>query len=72
MPHVTANNIRIAYEEHGNPSDPVALLVMGLGGQLTMWPDALMHDLVADGYRVITFDNREEEEEALEDVISKG
>jgi|OrbTmetagenome_3_1107373.scaffolds.fasta_scaffold04048_2 pimeloyl-ACP methyl ester carboxylesterase len=59
MPHVTANNIRIAYEEHGNPSDPVALLVMGLGGQLTMWPDALIHDLVADGYRVITFDNRD-------------
>lgn len=59
MPHVTANNIQIAYEDHGNPEDPVALLIMGLGGQLTMWSDELVQDLVAGGYRVITFDNRD-------------
>ncbi len=59
MPHVTANNIQIAYEDHGNPDDPVALLIMGLGGQLTMWSDELVQDLVAGGYRVITFDNRD-------------
>jgi len=59
MPHATANNIQIAYEDHGNPDDPVALLIMGLGGQLTMWSDELVQDLVAGGYRVITFDNRD-------------
>ena len=32
---------------------------MGLGGQLVMWPDALVESLVQGGYRVITFDNRD-------------
>jgi pimeloyl-ACP methyl ester carboxylesterase len=32
---------------------------MGLGGQLTMWSDELVEDLVAGGYRVILFDNRD-------------
>lgn len=32
---------------------------MGLGGQLTMWTDKLVDDLVAGGYHVITFDNRD-------------
>ncbi len=59
MPHITANNIQIAYEDHGDPKDPVALLVMGLGGQLTMWSDELIENLVEGGYRVITFDNRD-------------
>jgi len=59
MPHVTANNIQIAYEDFGNPTDPAVLMVMGLGGQLTMWPDQLIQDLVAGGHRVVTFDNRD-------------
>src|SRR3546814_18819807 len=32
---------------------------MGLGAQLTMWPVDLCHELVARGYRVIRFDNRD-------------
>lgn len=59
MPHVTANNIQIAYETYGDPKHPAALLIMGLGGQLTMWSDKLVEDLVAGGYRVILFDNRD-------------
>lgn len=59
MPHVTANGIKIAYETHGAESAPTVLMVMGLGGQLTMWPDELVADFVAAGYRVITFDNRD-------------
>ena len=59
MPEITANGIKIAYETHGPSDAPVALLIMGLGGQLTMWPDKLVEDLVAGGYRVITFDNRD-------------
>lgn len=59
MPHVTSNGIQIAYETHGDPSAPTVLMIMGLGGQLTMWPDELVTDLVAGGYRVITFDNRD-------------
>ena len=59
MPYVTANGIKIAYETHGAESAPTVLMVMGLGGQLTMWPDELVSDFVAAGYRVITFDNRD-------------
>ena len=59
MPHVTANGIQIAYETHGSETNPTVLMIMGLGGQLTMWSDELIADLVAGGYRVITFDNRD-------------
>ncbi|MCR9270996.1 MAG: alpha/beta hydrolase [Hyphomonadaceae bacterium] len=59
MPQVTANGIKLTYESHGPKDAPVALLIMGLGGQLTMWPDKLVADLVKGGYRVITFDNRD-------------
>ncbi|MEL6857224.1 MAG: alpha/beta hydrolase [Pseudomonadota bacterium] len=59
MPHIAANGIKIAYETHGADDAPTVLMVMGLGGQLTMWPDELIEDFVAGGYRVITFDNRD-------------
>ena len=59
MPTVTANGIDIAYETFGSEDAPTALLIMGLGGQLTMWPDKLVEDLVAGGYRVVLFDNRD-------------
>ncbi|MEE2929111.1 MAG: alpha/beta hydrolase [Pseudomonadota bacterium] len=59
MPTLTANGIRIAYESFGPETGPTALLIMGLGGQLTMWSDELVEDLVAGGYRVILFDNRD-------------
>ncbi|MBU2588477.1 MAG: alpha/beta fold hydrolase, partial [Alphaproteobacteria bacterium] len=35
------------------------LLVMGLGAQLTLWPDELVDALVGDGFRVIRYDNRD-------------
>ena len=59
MPNLTANGISLTYEDHGNPSSPPVLLIMGLGGQLAMWSDELIDNLVAGGYRVITFDNRD-------------
>ncbi len=59
MPKITANNIDITYESFGKESDPTVLMIMGLGGQLTMWTDKLVDDLVDGGYRVITFDNRD-------------
>lgn len=59
MPIVTANGIKIAYETFGDASAPTVLMIMGLGGQLTMWSDELVEDLVAGGYRVVLFDNRD-------------
>ena len=41
MARTKANGIEIEYETAGNKSDPALLLVMGLGAQLTIWPDAL-------------------------------
>jgi pimeloyl-ACP methyl ester carboxylesterase len=57
MAAVTANGITIEYEEHGE-GEPL-LLVMGLSGQLTDWPLGFVDELVARGFRVIRFDNRD-------------
>lgn len=61
MPTITTPNtgIEIFYEEQGAPDAPVILLVMGLGAQLTLWPDELVAALAGEGFRVIRYDNRD-------------
>ena len=61
MPTVIAPNtgIELFYEDNGNPDAEVILLVMGLGAQMTLWPDELVAALVGDGFRVIRYDNRD-------------
>ena len=59
MPRITANGVQIEYESHGAPKRPVILLIMGLGMQLVAWPDELIEGLVARGFRVVCFDNRD-------------
>jgi pimeloyl-ACP methyl ester carboxylesterase len=59
MASVTANGITVEYETWGDPAAPPILLIMGLGMQLTSWPDAFRDGLVAQGFRVIAFDNRD-------------
>lgn len=59
MVQITANDITIDYDEHGDPAGPAVLLVMGLGAQSVRWPMALVDELAARGYRVIRFDNRD-------------
>ncbi|MCF8150048.1 MAG: alpha/beta fold hydrolase [Sulfuritalea sp.] len=49
----------IEYESLGDPAHPAIVLIMGLGMQLTGWPDDFCHGLVARGYRVVRFDNRD-------------
>jgi len=56
---VKANGIEIEYEATGDKTDPALLLVMGLGAQLTIWPDALFQGLAKRGFYVIRFDNRD-------------
>lgn len=53
------NGINLTYEDKGPRDAPVILLVMGLGGQLTLWPDEFVDALVAHGFRVIRYDNRD-------------
>lgn len=56
---VHSNGIQLHYEDWGNASDPVILLVCGMSTQLIHWPDNLLESLVGNGFRVIRFDNRE-------------
>ena len=59
MPQITANGIQLEYEAYGDTANPPLLLVMGLGAQLTLWPMELVEALVARGYYVIRYDNRD-------------
>ena len=59
MPTAHVNGIDIEYTAEGDPSDPPLLLVMGLGGQLTAWPQGFVDGLTARGFFVIRFDNRD-------------
>jgi pimeloyl-ACP methyl ester carboxylesterase len=59
MPRAQANGLSLEYEEFGSPRDPAILLIMGLGGQLTVWPEAFCWRLANAGFRVIRFDNRD-------------
>lgn len=57
MAQASSNGITIEYEVHGD-GDPL-LLVMGLGGQLSDWPQGFLDALVGAGFQVIVFDNRD-------------
>ncbi len=59
MPRITANGIELHYEAAGDPAAPVILLIMGLGRQMIAWPADFIADLVARGFRVISYDNRD-------------
>ncbi|WP_043309924.1 alpha/beta fold hydrolase [Pseudomonas sp. ML96] len=50
---------RICYRSHGHEDAPAVLLIVGLGLQLTYWPQRLIAGLVEQGLRVITLDNRD-------------
>jgi pimeloyl-ACP methyl ester carboxylesterase len=51
--------LHLEYEVHGDAADPPVILIMGLGLQLVAWPPELVDALVAGGFRVIVFDNRD-------------
>lgn len=59
MPQAHANGITLEYETIGADNGEPLLLVMGLGAQMTRWPDGLVHGLVRHGFRVIRYDNRD-------------
>ncbi len=57
MTQIKVNGISLEYESRGEGE--VMLLLMGLGAQMTAWPDEFINELVARGFRVIWFDNRD-------------
>lgn len=56
---IYSNGLSFEVEVTGDKQAPAVLLTMGLGMQLTAWPPALTQALVAAGYRVIRYDNRD-------------
>ena len=61
MPTIITPNtgLELFYGSHGDPANETMFLVMGLGAQLTLWPDEFVDALVARGYHVIRYDNRD-------------
>lgn len=59
MPKAKSNGIELEYDTLGDPDDPALLLIMGLGAQLIDWPQGFCEQLVAAGFHVIRFDNRD-------------
>jgi len=57
MASIEANGITLEYDVRG-AGDPL-LLVMGLGGQLTDWPDEFVDQLAGTGFQVVRYDNRD-------------
>jgi len=54
-----ANGITLEVESFGPATGEPLLLIMGLGMQLLAWHEDFVQDLVATGFRVIRFDNRD-------------
>jgi pimeloyl-ACP methyl ester carboxylesterase len=59
MPRAHNGDVEIEYQSFGDDRPETILLVNGLGSQMTRWPEAFCEKLVARGYRVIRFDNRD-------------
>jgi proline iminopeptidase len=59
VPAVTANGLTLDYESFGDAAAPALLLIMGLGMPGLAWPDEFVDALVAAGFRVVRFDNRD-------------
>ena len=59
MPTLNANGIEICYDTSGSASGEPLLLIMGLGGQMTLWEDEFCRGLAERGHFVVRFDNRD-------------
>jgi pimeloyl-ACP methyl ester carboxylesterase len=51
--------ITLCYETFGSPANPPLLLIQGLGMQMIGWPEEFCEQLVARGFFVVRFDNRD-------------
>jgi pimeloyl-ACP methyl ester carboxylesterase len=52
-------DVELAYETFGEEGGEPLLLIMGLGQQMLLWPDAFCAALAAAGFHVARFDNRD-------------
>ena len=54
-----SDEIELCYETFGEPSDPTALLIMGLATQMIAWPDEFCERLASHRLHVVRIDNRD-------------
>lgn len=59
VPKATNGAVALEFETFGDDHLRTVLLVNGLGSQMTRWPEPFCEKLVARGYRVIRYDNRD-------------
>lgn len=59
MPYVQRGEVRLCFEQVGDPTAPPVLLIAGLGAQLISWYTGFVNLLRDAGFQVITFDNRD-------------
>ena len=59
MTFLQSPNGAIYFEEHGNRADPSVLLIHDAFAQVIHWPQSLIDGIVAAGFHVIVFDNRD-------------
>lgn len=59
MSYATSHGPQIYFETFGAGTDPVMLLVMGLGAQAITWDSRFCAKLAAEGFQVVRFDNRD-------------
>ncbi|PRY56102.1 pimeloyl-ACP methyl ester carboxylesterase [Knoellia remsis] len=60
MTSARIGDVDIEYEVDGPDDGEPILLIMGMGAQLVAWPPDLVEALVAQGFRVIRYDNRDQ------------
>ncbi|KZY88624.1 hypothetical protein A3752_01165 [Oleiphilus sp. HI0081] len=56
---VDTPSVRLCVREYGDPKGTPVLMIMGLGCQMTHWPDHLLEQLLQKPIRLICFDNRD-------------
>ena len=54
-----STGVEICFQTFGDAGDRPLLLVMGLGGPMTWWPERLCRQLAGEGFHVIRYDNRD-------------
>jgi pimeloyl-ACP methyl ester carboxylesterase len=59
MPQASANHVTLEYDTFGDPAADPLLLVMGMGTQMTEWPEPFCRMIADAGFFVIRFDNRD-------------
>jgi pimeloyl-ACP methyl ester carboxylesterase len=59
MPQLDVNGIKLEYEVSGDKNASPVLLIMGLGAQLTRWPEPFYRTLADAGFYVIRYDQRD-------------